>query len=111
MTAKYDETKRSPNRLKLAKYVAMGLLLMASNPAPSQADIAGASVWISLKKPGNIDGIDVKVGDIAACRPRFVGTTPLCERSLMFDGSDVGVTSRIVALDVLPGPKLLIALR
>ena len=97
--------------MKLAKYVAMGLLLMAWNPAPSHADINSASVWISLKKPGNVDGIDVKVGDIVACRPRFVGTTPHCEWSLMFDGSDVGVTSRIVALDVLPGPKLLIALR
>jgi hypothetical protein len=96
--------------MKLAKYVAMGLLLVAWNPVPSRADIAGASVWISLKKPGNVDGIDVKVGDIVACRPRFVGTTPHCEWSLMFDGSDVGVTSRIVALDVLPGPRLLMRL-
>ena len=93
--------------MKLTKYVAMGVLLMAWNVVPSHADINDASVWITLKKPGNIDGIDVKVGDIVACRPRFVGTVPHCEWSLVFDGSDVGVTSRIVALDVLPGPKLL----
>src|SRR5436190_18831805 len=85
---KYEEMKRSPNHMKLAKYVAVGLLLVAWNPAPSRADIVDASVWVSLKKPGNVDGIDVKVGDIVACRPRFVGTTPHCEWSLMFDGSD-----------------------
>jgi len=96
--------------MKLAKYVAMGLLLVVWNAVPSHADIGGASLWISLKKPGNIDGIDVKVGDIVACRPRFAGTTPHCEWSLMFHGSDVGVTSRIVALDVLPGPKVLMRL-
>ena len=96
--------------MKLAKYVAMGLLLVAWNAVPSHADISGASIWISLKKPGNIDGIDVKVGDIVMCRPRFAGTTPHCEWSKMFHGSDVGLTSRIVALDVLPGPKLLMRL-
>ena len=96
--------------MKLAKYVAMGLLLVVWSAVPSHADISGASIWVTLKKPGNIDGIDVQVGDIVACRPRFAGTTPHCEWSLMFDGSDVGLTSRIVALDVLPGPKLLMRL-
>jgi len=95
--------------MKMKYVLPLGVLLLAASLGHAQPVPNLGSLWISLMRPGVVAGIPVDRGDILACTPAPSGPSH-CAWQLVFDASDVGLTSNIGALDVLPDGRLLIRL-
>jgi hypothetical protein len=95
--------------MKPTAWLVLGALLAVPSASAETEPVLG-SLWLSLKDPALVGGVQVDNGDVVACRLLAVGEATQCDWSLAFDGSDVGLTTRIAALDVLPGPQLIMRL-
>ena len=71
---------------------------------------ASARYGSRRESPRRSAGIAVGKEDIVACSPVELGDHTSCNWHLIFDGSDVGLSSAIFAFDVLPGGRILMEL-
>jgi hypothetical protein len=95
--------------MKIKVFVVMALLTL-SGSAWAQGEPVLGTLWLSLTSPAAVGGITVDRSDVLGCRPITVGEDRVCEWSLVFDGSDVGLTAGIAVLDALPGGQLVMRL-
>jgi hypothetical protein len=83
---------------------AAAVLALAPRPAAALEKIV-----VSLTTDGTVAGIPAEKGDLLLCDPTSLGEgTTTCTWSLLFDASAAGLSSNVVAADMLPNGSLVL---